>query len=734
MERENPNHSSHSASLQGDELIQNNHRPLHLQPSVDSSSQDSDEFDIQQILLLLKRRIALLSSVTAISAVLLSAWTVNRPSEYTGSFRLLIEPVTTGSRLENSLTSGSSASSPQASNDSLDYISQIEVLKSPSLLRPMIEKIQSRYPQLTYKAVLSRLTISHLEKSKMLDFSYESEDAAEVQFVLSQLSNGYIQYSNEDRQSHLKRGTQYVYQQIQQQLEQVKSLEAVLEDFRRRNNITDPNNEAQVVSSQVSGIRNEQRTNQIRLAAASSLYQNLQRQLGLEPAEAVVASTLSEAPVYQDLLSKLRELESQIAIESARFQDQSPVVQALQSRRSQLLPLLQAEARRTLGKSEAIRGANPQTLGFQGSVGRGLAQQLVEAANQVQVLQTQNRALAQVDARLNQEVGNIAGLTRQYGQIQRDLGIASGSLERLLETRETLQLELTRQEPPWEQISGLNLVQRSNLSRNLLVAGFSSLVLGIAAALLAEKIDQVFHTVEGLKETKIPCLGVIPFNKKLQQSFFSNAICLGKPASLVDQSRCEDSFMEAFCSLDTNLRLLGSKKPMKLLTISSASSGDGKSIASAFLALAAAVMGRKVLLIDLNFRQPRLHSLFNLPNERGLADVIENDVDVNSAIQVSSKESNLHILTTGQLPPMPGRLLSSDKIQGLMEQFSQAFDLVICDAPPLLNFSDAKLLAAHTDGILLVARFGKTKRSAFRRALDDLNASAQTPLGVVAMM
>jgi capsular exopolysaccharide synthesis family protein len=192
-------------------------------------------------------------------------------------------------------------------------------------------------------------------------------------------------------------------------------------------------------------------------------------------------------------------------------------------------------------------------------------------------------------------------------------------------------------------------------------------------------------------------------------------------------------FLEAFYSLDANIRLLSSDHPIRAITISSTSPSDGKSTISSHLAWAAVTMGRKVLVIDTDMRRPQAHLWFGVQNLRGLSNAITSDVEVRSLIQESPQDPNLHVLSAGPMPPAPGRLLASKKMQMIVQEMADEYDLVICDAPPIQGFADAKLTAACTDGLLLVLGLGKTDRGNFAQIMQDLENSSPAPvLGLVA--
>jgi capsular exopolysaccharide synthesis family protein len=254
------------------------------------------------------------------------------------------------------------------------------------------------------------------------------------------------------------------------------------------------------------------------------------------------------------------------------------------------------------------------------------------------------------------------------------------------------------------------------------LGGILGLLLGTGAALVIDKLNNVFYTSSEIKEaTKLPMLGVVPLK-----------IELAKTQKQYAHQASNISFFEVFRSLYTNILLLGSDKPIRSLVISSPGEGEGKSTVAVQLALAAAAMGQRVLLVDANLRCPILHSRVRLMNIQGLTDVISQDLNWNNVIERSPLEENLHVMTPGPIPPDSVRLLASRKMQHLMEELEVGFDLVIYDAPPLVGFADAYLLAANTNGLVLVAGLAKIKRSLLSQALEEIQISGTPLLGMVA--
>jgi capsular exopolysaccharide synthesis family protein len=193
----------------------------------------------------------------------------------------------------------------------------------------------------------------------------------------------------------------------------------------------------------------------------------------------------------------------------------------------------------------------------------------------------------------------------------------------------------------------------------------------------------------------------------------------------------QGSFWESLQVLYSNIQLLNSDRPIKSFVVSSAVPGDGKSTVAFSLAKTAAIMGKKVLLVDCDLRKPKVHKLSQLNNLWGISSLISSDIDVEQVIQKIPGLNDLSVITAGPVPPDPARLLSSDKMSQLMDYFTENFDLVIYDTPPLSGLVDARLVAVHTDGVMLVVRIDKTDKSVAKQLVDTLKASPINLLGLV---
>lgn len=727
-------------------LHPNNSQPQFVSVPYMAEVQDPDEeeLDLGQLFAVIRRRAFVILGVASVVTAGVWFWTSNQTPEYEGKFQILVEPVTSDddkfSRLSG-MAGGLGASFLQGQGGGLDYESQITVLQSPKLMEPLIQQLQSRYPELEYNGLVGGkegpLSLEQLQGAgKVIEIRYRDSEPEKIQFVLETLKDGYLRYSLEDRKSNISQGIQFIEDQLPQLRQRVDSLQEQLQKFRQQYNLIEPQIQGEQLAQQITKIDDQLLEAQSQLAQQQQLYNTLRQKIGLEQDTAIAASVLSEAPTYQARLNRLKEIENKIAQESTRFTPTSPQLQVLLEERQKIELLLGREASEVLGAQLPGNTGNPQAP-FQNSVRTGLIQEMVKASSQVQVLQVRTQVLNQAAKMLSEYRDNFPIIIRQYTDLQRELQVATKTLNELLARREGLRVDAAQKEIPWEVISEPNIPRNQegdpipvspSLPRNLVLGAMLGLMLGFGAALLAERLDNVFHSSDELKDaTRLPILGSIPVSDSAVEVTPMDS----QGEAAMDYPR-DYAFVEAFRSLNANLRFLTPGKPVRSLAIASATPAEGKSTVAVNLAQAAAAMGQRVLLVDADLRWPQVHHCLGLPNQPGLTQVIATELDMNEAIVRSQSDPNLFVLPAGAIPSDPIRILSCDKMQNLMRQWHDLFDLVIYDTPPLLSVVDGKMLAAYTDGIALVVSMGQTERPAILQTIEELQTSNTKVLGMVA--
>ncbi len=272
------------------------------------------------------------------------------------------------------------------------------------------------------------------------------------------------------------------------------------------------------------------------------------------------------------------------------------------------------------------------------------------------------------------------------------------------------------------------------VSRNTALGAVLGLLLGIGIAFLLERFDRRIREPKDLEAVYgLPLLGVVPESPALSRD------SRGKGGSRGPLPAGE---AEAFHLIRAHLRYFNVDRELRTLLIASAAPGDGKSTVARHLAAAAARMGARVLLLEVDLRRPTLAKQLDVQSGPGLADVLLGTIALSEAAQSidlgvpsgsAPRERTLDVLVAGAaLPPNPGELVESHAMEGLLAKAKASYDLVVIDTPPLTAVSDAFPLLSKVDGVIIVGRVGRNRRDVAERLHETLTGAGAPLLGVVA--
>lgn len=343
------------------------------------------------------------------------------------------------------------------------------------------------------------------------------------------------------------------------------------------------------------------------------------------------------------------------------------------------------------------------------------------AKMQISITETEEEIIRQSDEMLNlNSARELANKQVQISALESKLTTLRQNYAQLLATTQTGAVNALRVlEPAYLPRRPLD----SDLPVNMAVAIAVALVLAASGAYLLEYLDNSLREADEVKkQLGLSLLGTVPEIDADEKSGNSKLIMLhNAPPPIV----------EAYRILRTNLQFVSVDRPLRLLLVSSPQPKDGKSLTAANLAVAMALAGKKVVLVDTDLHRPTQHRLFRLYNNIGVTTaLLSEEIEVPQLLQ-PTLVPGLSVLTSGPLPPNPAELLSSKRMQEILTKLKEQADIVIIDSPPLVAVVDGTILAAEADGMLMVLRSGKTRRDAAKHALASLNQVRARVLGVV---
>lgn len=205
------------------------------------------------------------------------------------------------------------------------------------------------------------------------------------------------------------------------------------------------------------------------------------------------------------------------------------------------------------------------------------------------------------------------------------------------------------------------------------------------------------------------------------------------PTKLITLSDPRSAAAEAYRTLRTNLVFSSVERPVHTLLVTSAAHSEEKSLVLANLAVTLAQTGSTTIIVDADLRRPTQHSVWGLPNDRGLSSMMIQDALLASPPLQASSIPGLSVLTSGELPPIPADVLSSQRMTDIIGILKARAQFVLFDAPPVLAAADAALLATKVDGVLLCVHAGVTRRDHVARAQQALARVHARTLGAVLM-
>jgi capsular exopolysaccharide synthesis family protein len=693
-----------------------------------SFSENNSEADLgygKLLEIILRRRFWLLSIfVTVLSIAVVKTKWYTEPT-YESKMQLLVQP--------NFPAKTTLEGEQETLSSEEDYATQLTLMRSSQFTEKAAKLLQSEYPLIEGEDIEKNLTLSQIEEgdtqTRVFEAVYTDNNPIKTQEVLTAMQKVYQDYNIEQDQLRLEQGLSFINEGLPTAQEKLLQAEGSLEEFREKENLIDPEQQAQAVSDALNTVEKDLLETRIQYQSVQARYETLQEQLELSPQQAKITARLSESSRYQELLNQLQQTEIILAEQRTIFTDADPEVQKLLEQRQSLLALLRQEIVRILGGIPAELNITAEDLlktGQLSGLDQALVRQLAETQTELQTLQARLQSLAESEEELRTKLNQFPSKIANYNRLQPEVEIQRMTIEQLLEKRQEISLEITRGGFNWQVVEPPQLGQQiaPSLKKNIALGGVVGLFLGGIAAFLRESMDDTVHSSDDLKEkVTIPLLGIVPKIPHAQSSFSILNLPFRKSStqdSVILRTIYWLPFRESLDLIYKNIQLLSSPKKPKSLLVTSALNRAGKSTLVVGLAISAARLHQRVLLIDANLRSPSLHEQLNLSNEQGLSTFLSNEVSMPHLNQISVLGLSIDVLTGGPIPADPVKLLSSHKMRQLMTIFARNYDLILLDTSPILGTVDVLETASFCDGVVLVERIDQITQTELNQATTML--------------
>jgi len=682
-----------------------------------------DSFKLAKFFRVLRKRWIVIVAVSASVFAGTTYYTFTRTPQYRAGAALLIN---------NSTISVSDIQVPGLpGTSSINLGTEIGILRSRPLIEVAVGKMRqsptaSAYKEIDAGTIMGGLEIRPDRDALILRLAYTDSDPKRAREVLNALSQTYVEYSLSDRRTKSSTAIKFIEEKLPQIKQQLDKSALAVTQFRKTYNIVDPDTYAASVYSMREALEKQAQDLQIRVAQVQQQYEILSRQVGKTPDAAIGGAILQQDIPYQSLVKQFQDVETSYFLERTRFREDHPNVLALKDRRDELYRLLETRAQSVVGVDVGSNFVNEPNSPIQ----QTLATQLFEAQTNLAVSEAQLESIRSAQTEVTRAFSGIPQIQQRFVEIQRQLALDTSTYNKLTEKLEELRISEAQEISSWKVLEPPLIPTRPSspdIERSLMTGAFVGAVLGILSALALNRLDQRIREVEEVKEIiDVPLLASIPMTEVASLSAMISQGIL--------PSSSYYAFKEALSSLALNLRYLGTDNMMKVIAFTSSVPSEGKSTLTYNLSTILAALGYRVLLVDADMRKPTVHKLSKLPNKVGLSTALATPTPWQDLVQTGDEKGNLHVLTSGSIPPNPMLLLESTKMTALVQEWRQEYDYVLVDTPPVIGITDAQCLTSKVDTFILVAAINRSTRSGISRALEVLSAARANVSGLLINM
>ena len=580
--------------------------------------------------------------------------------------------------------------------------------KTPAEIAAIRESIASR--------LLGGITVVPVRNTSLVEVSYVGESPAISQKIANAWGDSYIRMNVAKKLESVQHASEFLGRQL-------TTVQADLESARKE--LTDYSREAGIIAVPESSNNDSlaiQQLTELTTDLSNARNEVFQKRAALASVQQGGGDTTD--PVVNELSTELNRLEREYSERLRTMKEGHPEMQRLAQ---QIAGVRQQRA-------AAARSANASRI--------EIARQELNAAV------AKEQSLERAYARQRGETQRLNVDTARY----LDLRMAVESKQAMLAT---LQKQFNESEVAMRLrgSSGSNIHwidkaqpgSRSNVSmqKNMQTALPMGLIFGLGAIFFLEYMDRSTKTPEELERvTGFASLGVIPSIESVtgRSGYTYGSRGSGKlraveaadrPAGieLIPHTDARSPISEAYRALRTSLLLASASSP-RVIAITSSFAREGKTTTSVNLATVLAQMGKPVLLVDADLRRPRLQKVFNDKMNLGLVNYLAANIPIEDIIQ-PTVATNLSVVLSGPIPPNPSELLASDRMKHFISEMRARFAYVIFDSPPVLAVTDAIVLAANVDGVVLCVHGGQTPREHVQRSAERLRQANIPVLGAI---
>ena len=689
-------------------------------------SADLELIDLEEYWLILKRRWlpSTIGAVAVITAAVL--FTIIQKPIYQGEGKLLLKKINATSSVTGLGEADQLASVGQQSNP---LETEAEVIRSAPIVLKTIQSLNLKNKAgepIKYEDFIDNLKVMTIKATDVLLITYKSPDPREAAAVVDKLMSIYLETNILTNRAETTAARKFIESQLPKSEANVRRADLALRQLKENYGVIAIDDEAKNTVAAISSLESQITKTRVDFVNSDSRSKAFQSKLGMGLQEAISASAISQSVGVQKALEEFQTVQRELSLERTKYTEESPTIVALRERETALRRLLQSQVSQVLNSQRSAYEGNLQV----GELQQRMIEQFVASDLERFSLANQIEVYNQQYSFYRNKLSKLPKLQQDEKELERNLEAAQSSYGNLLGKFEEVQIKENQNVGNAEIVSNSLIPDDPVAPRKTLNAAigiFLGILTGIITAFILEVRDKSVKTLTEARELLgYNLLVSIPDFKKVNSRNRYLMPTVNSSVPMRDQPRSPIS--EAYRILYSTLKFINLGKTWNVISVTSSVPGEGKSTVSANLAAAIAETSNKVLLIDADLRAGSQHTLWNISNGQGLSNVLAGKADPVPRMVME----NLYILTCGDKPSNPVNLIDSRQMASLLETFSQEYDFVIIDSPPLLVAADSSILGKMADGVLIVVRPGVVDSSSALFAKETIEQVGLNIFGQIA--
>ncbi len=546
------------------------------------------------------------------------------------------------------------------------------------------------------------VTAEQYESTDIIKIEAISPDPEQAMKIANTMAGAFIESELNRVRKDYKGAKTFIDENIEKiRHEYVNALQA-LKEFKEKEKTVNLDTETTYLLQKISDLKKTMEDNNLSIYKLRASIKPVESQLKSIPRYEKTSEQIKENDIIQSLKLTLRDLYLDLAATKTKYTREHPSVVDIQNKIEQTKELIQKEMSKVFASETTSVNPLHETI----------MEKLAGYYADIAAYESQNQIFPNIIKKYEAELMTLPKKSSSYAQLSLAVTVTQDVYDSLLKYQyqvgivESMALSsIYLVEPAVIPDKKDSKHRNPSLFLNTIVAVLLGTIFGVSSALLIEYLDDTIRTPEDVRSFKgLTFLGSI---YKLRK----------KEPRLISLMDARSPIKETFRTLRNSIRYATLDNTPKSIVVTSALDKEGKSFLVANLAVSIANEGKRVLIIDGDMRRPSMHKYFNLANDTGLTNFLVGDADIRS-IQIPAGIEGVSIIPTGPLPPDPARLVESKKMQQLLKDITESYDLVIVDTPPILAASDSTVFGGWTDGMVIVVESGRASRHHLPEILD----------------